>query len=512
MDGKKIIFLVIFLSLLIFIVGIMTDLKFSDEIFHFWLAKDWFIQQARPVYNKIVDTVEENQCFRFYVHGPLWQSGFVFLWKIYGDISKNIIQFYQAFIYFLLLIFTYLLTVELYKNKKIAFYATIITGTLPLFAAFGILLFEEVPIAMLTILCLLLLVKHRFFLAGIIMGLMFLTKRNSYLLFPVFALLCFGWKGFYDASLRRRFLNIFLFSLITLLIVFPDFKWRKDHLGGLIIPNDKGKLCALIGTSISLPLLSTPIASSSQQLKYVNKQPKIKSINFLPETIHNPYNLPKYLGIIFPLLFLFYLLHIKTLFHERDIILLLPITIYIPLMLFFFKGWLGYRYLASVFPMATIISCKALEKMPRKYLIPILSLCFLQFFSTLYFVDKERKVSPSETQYLTFIKNNTHADDRLLTPEELFISFYTERPTIWVNSFNYSGLRFDNMFWSNETQKILNNMRIKYLVVEKKRIYVDSRIRHYGGWPKSFVDKLAVFPFLEKVFENDAVSIWKVKS
>lgn len=55
--------LILSFPLLVFITGILTEFKYSDEIFHFWCARDWFDLGQRPLYNQLVDTIEELKFF-----------------------------------------------------------------------------------------------------------------------------------------------------------------------------------------------------------------------------------------------------------------------------------------------------------------------------------------------------------------------------------------------------------------------------------------------------------------
>ena len=86
-------------SLPVFITGILTEFKFSDEIFHFWFARDWFDLGHRPLYNHLVDTLEELGYFRYYVNAPLWHLGLACLGKAWGGLSKNLAQLYQTLFY-----------------------------------------------------------------------------------------------------------------------------------------------------------------------------------------------------------------------------------------------------------------------------------------------------------------------------------------------------------------------------------------------------------------------------
>jgi len=58
--------------------------------------------------------------------------------------------------------------------------------------------------------------------------------------------------------------------------------------------------------------------------------------------------------------------------------------------------------------------------------------------------------------------------------------------------------------------KVLDDYSIQYIAVKKSRIYNDEKVKHIGGYPKSFVDKLHKCSFAELMFQNDEMIIWKI--
>jgi hypothetical protein len=71
------------------------------------------------------------------------------------------------------------------------------------------------------------------------------------------------------------------------------------------------------------------------------------------------------------------------------------------------------------------------------------------------------------------------------------------------------------LFWqANEKEAkniLLNINKTEYIMIKKTRIYDDTKIRHKGGYPKSFIEKLPNFSFLKLIFDNKEISIWKVE-
>ena len=512
MDRKKIL-LIVLLAFSVFIVGILTDLKFSDEIFHFWFAKDWFESGHRPVYNKLVDTLEEYGHLRYYVNAPLWHFGLRSLWKIWGNASKNVAQLYQALIYLLLIVNTYLLGKELY-GKTVGWYAAIIVATIPMFVSFSILFFIDMPLAMLTPLCLLFIIRRKFVWAGLILSLMFYTKRNAYLLFPAFSFLALCNIGSDPLSLSKRIKNLLLFSLVIFIITIPDFAFRYKNFNGLIVPGDKGQTVETVRRTIITPGLSAPIFGEGTE---PTKEKGPRYVNYLPSSIAKPVNVPKYLGLVFPLLVIPGLINFRKLIASKDLILLAPIFIYLPLYAIVFGGWLGIgmRWLSPIIPLMVILTAKVFTFVRNKRLkCVVFVLCAVQFLSVLLFVYDQRQLNLSEREALSYIRDKIPTDSRILTPEELFISYYTDRPTVWLNSFVNDDISFLNLLWGTEgavKREILHRYKIAYVAVQKLRIYDDSTVRHTGGYPKSLVKKFPTLPFLKKVYENDFLSMWSVE-
>ena len=546
--------LIVSLPLLVFITGIFTELKFSDEIFHFWFAKDWFDLGQRPLYNHLVDTLEELGFFRYYVNAPLWHFGLAYLGKGWGDLPKNLAQVYQALYYFLLIGTTYLLAKELY-GRLAARWAALMVATTPMFVSFGVLFFMDMPIAAFTPLLLFFMVRRKFTLAGVVLAIMCLTKRNAYLLFPAIAALTFLYIQHYRFALKVRGIKDFLVvSLVTLLITIPDFVFRYNHFGGAIFSQDTTfpqKVIQPEDTSSEKSVLPPKRASSEITS---SRKSEVKEINYIPSSIvAQPLNILKYLGLSLPLLLLLLAINLRKLSLIKDLIVFLPIAIYLPLFFIAFKGWLAVRYLSPIIPLAVVLVSKLFTPLERRpphlcrdakcnkfeqgsKLLPnlltgftqleedslcpsrlskrlrqvVLLLCLLQFASTLLFVYMKRQVSPGEREAINYIKSNISLDSRILTPDELFFSYYTGRATFWKSSPRFVS-DFSTLFWGSkkQTRPLLEKYKIDYMVIRRERIYDDKKIRYSmgGGFPLSFVEGLSSGDSI-KVYQNSEVTIW----
>jgi hypothetical protein len=103
----------------------------------------------------------------------------------------------------------------------------------------------------------------------------------------------------------------------------------------------------------------------------------------------------------------------------------------------------------------------------------------------------------------------------------------TERRLIWSSFFyveqyilmnRYPEYQWWDMsrmfFWNPNIEDLKRSLRVNkvdYIVIKKTRVYDDSRVKHLGGYPKSFVQKMPGFAFLKLVFNNKGMSIWEVQ-
>jgi hypothetical protein len=273
----------------------------------------------------------------------------------------------------------------------------------------------------------------------------------------------------------------------------------------------------VLTTTLKGAVISTSTNTDSKQTNSSSTEETPESVNFVPGNITNSINIVKYMGIVLVCLVIAYFISIKQAFSHKDAVLLLPICIYILLWFIVFKGWLAARLLSPIVPMIAILASKVfiLQKNKKvKYLI--LGLCAAQFLGALIFVCMQRKFTEGEYKAFNYVKKVASIKERILSPEEFSLFYYTHSPSIWVTAFNFADATDStNLLWSDNKLKkkeILEKYRISHIFVQKKRIYDDLEIRHFGGWPKSFVDQLPSMTFMENVFENESISIWKVQS
>lgn len=494
---------VIFATLSVLLCGVTTSPRFSDEIFHLWMARRWYEEGRRPVYNPLVDTLEEAGYRRYYNASPLWHLGLKSLWEHSGGFSLAAAQVYQSF-FFLLLVVLGLLLGRWCYGKSEAQWTAFLCATTPFSLAFGVLLFKDIALCALVALALLPLVKGRYGLSGILLGMAFLFKRSAYLLLSSFAVVAFLRK---KGGLTARFKAAVSLFLLMVLVTVPEFVYRYRNFGGLIVPEDKGRVMEVV----------RKVSKGVSLLSPYEDPPHFR--NYLPETVTDPLNFPKYWGVSLLGLFPLFLLKRRSLWGREGISLLLIVGGYLPFYFLLFKGWLGVRYLMPLVTPVAVMGGRVVSSLRRKAKEVLIVLCVVQFGATLVYVYKERRIKPEERDVLEFIRREVPEGERILTPEELFVSYYTGRPTVWWNSFAVrpSGFRrtedFISLMWGGEElqREVLKRYRVGWVLLFSKRVYDDTRERHMGGFPCSFVRRAFLSPLFEVVYTRKGVILLKVK-
>ena len=156
----------------------------------------------------------------------------------------------------------------------------------------------------------------------------------------------------------------------------------------------------------------------------------------------------------------------------------------------------------------------------------IWAVCVLQLMVTAFYVHQKRLIPAGMKEGFEFIKQNTPANALFMYPGYNFIEA-TGRRFIWASFFQveawmmgkkYITLDFMKdktafMFWTNkenDIKEIIEINKLDYIVVDKSRIYDDTKVKHFGGYPKSFIERIPTLSFVKKIFEDQAMSIWEV--
>lgn len=462
-------------GLLLFVVGVKSDVYLGDEAYHYTFVKGIYEAKSRILSNPIYSPYPKLDYFYFDV--PLWHGLLAGIWWVVGSPSNILAQAYQVLYFLLLLISSYFLGRRLY-GEKAGEMGTIIVLSIPLMVAFSILLYLDVPVAAWAIFSLWMIHRRKWLFSGIGVGAMLLTKVNSFLLLPGFVILVFLQSRPLWTERIKAFL---LVGLPAILINLPELYFRKTHFGFFYyIPP-----------------------------QYIPKEGPTGAVVFEPSSLYlQPWNLVIYFGMIIWIGLGLYFW--KKLFEGKDWFLWIPIGIYLLLFPILFHYSFPVRHLSPILAPLALLGGKGLASLnDRKVKLLLLSLCFLQFIAVSAKVYFERQIPVGIKEAYAFIQNHSLPKEVFLYPEENLV-LYTNRPIVWSHI-----IELPKLFWqaeSEEIESILKKYEVSYIAVKKDRILGDPSIQHTGGYPKSFVEKLPRQKFLKLVFDNPEVSIWQVRS
>lgn len=539
-EEKLGLFIILFSSVFLFLAGISSDLYLGDETFHYRFASYIYQTKSRALYDPLTGYSEVGKIY--YIAEPLWHIGLAIFWGLTGGISKVGGQFYHLLYFVFLLIGTYLLAKELYDEER-AIYSLLLVATVPMVPAFFIILHLDLPVAVFTTFCFLMLVKKRFFWAGVFLGLSFLLKRNAYFLGPVIAWYILSDK---QNTVRARITNFLILSVPVILLNAPDIFFRiksfdisflfhrlksvrpMEEFTGAVYP---GKYVFYDDANI----LYNPLAP----FKYLGVMLlfftglwvlrrrytkdvflSLGMIGYLVltffcsfgEQFPTLYRILPLLGIIgFLFIISAGLTPLERGYQKSDLLLSLAVLAYLYLWVCFFAPSLSMRYLSPVIPFLAIIGSGSFLLLERKWLKYVLVLgCVVQFFASAGYTFSQRRIPFAVKQAYQFIRENTSPDARIMCTKNA-LALHTGRVAMWQT---YASLiEVPYLFWNADEKdawKILGRYKIGYIFVEKDRIYDDSKIYHFGGCPVSFVRKMSNWTSFKLVFENNAVTIWKI--
>src|SRR4030042_4906007 len=133
---KKRILVVLACALLLFIVGIKSDVYLGDEAYHYTFAKGIYETGKRISSNPIYAPYPKLDYF--YSDVPLWHGLLAGLWWLAGSPSVVLAQGYQVFYFLLLAVSSYFLGKRLY-GEMAGELGMILALSAPLVGKFSIL-------------------------------------------------------------------------------------------------------------------------------------------------------------------------------------------------------------------------------------------------------------------------------------------------------------------------------------------------------------------------------------
>jgi 4-amino-4-deoxy-L-arabinose transferase-like glycosyltransferase len=466
---------------LIVLNGMATEVSLGDESHHYRFAQNIYTEGKRAPFDPLYGSGKPPGFF--YNAPPFWHFLLAFLWKMTGGISQATAQVYHVLFFILLIWLTSLLARELIGEEKRWFPALII-ATVPMVVSFSTLLYMDVPMTALSTFGFYLILRKRYFGAGMASGLAYFTKLNAGFFFPGFLfLIVWNERGRILVLLK----NLCFFTLPILMIYIVDLYWRKIHITS--------------GNSVGWSSASSLFAFTRRRREYLNSN------------LTNPIDLIKYFGLVFLFLAFLHLFSYRR-WDRKGLIFWVPVISYLMAFLITFRIESDIRYLLPIFPFLVALFTPHFLSLGKRWQFVLIGICILQFGGTTYYVHQKRQISPEVKEGFEYISRNVSGSALILYPEENLL-VYAHRKMVWSAVSVYrSGKEVGlyGLFWANdlgEMNEALKASHIDYILIKKSRIYDDREEQHLGGYPKSFVEKLPQLDGLLKVFENPGVALWK---
>lgn len=480
-EEKMLIYMLVISSMIIVVLGSTSSIHLGDEPVHYLFAKSIYLEKKWPqTFGLICDNPFQGPIIN---DTPmLWHTGLALAWWLWGNASQTVAQGYQVGFFILLIICTFLAAQTLYSTR-IGLYSAIILACMPVVSSHSILLFVDIPLAALTMLCFLLLIKKKHLAAGVVAGLMFLTKSNAYFMVPAFVVLAFlNSSGTNNNKLKQ----LLPFLVPMILIGGYDLYSRYSNFGAI--------------TYVVYPEIKPLYQSKDTPFIFVH-----------PASIkHNPINIIKYIGPMSLISLVIYICLNPDI--RKNWSLWLPIVSYCIFFVYFFEWQLPARNLSPVFPFLAVIGGMGLSFIKRKWPLALfISLCVAQFIASSYYAYEQRHIPKGLAKAYKYIEMNTPEDCRIMAVEGACLTLNTNRRCMWNSPVSLHELPY--LLWkadNKEMLNILNRYGINYILVGKARVYDDSNIHQIGGYPKSFVDRLPSFSCLRLIYENKDASLWQI--
>ncbi len=472
----------------ILLAAVTSDIYLGDEAHHFRFAQNIYQAGTRVSFDPIYTSGHPPGFF--YNDPPLWHILLALLWKITGGVSPFVAHLYHLIYLALLLGTTYALARQALPEED-SWLPVLLVATVPMTVTFTILLYMDVPVTALGLFGFFCILKGRYLAAGLLCGLMYLTKLNGAFFIPgFFAVLC--WRE--RARLPRAARAALAFVLPIALIYLADMLWRKAHIN---------------------PGFDT--VNASQVMARAAKVRQEITINeYQSSHTSNPLDLIKYFGVATLAVLGVHVARARA-WGSREVLLAVPIASYLFPYAFLFGIGSDIRYLLPLLPFLVLFSIPSLGRLNRTWRIVLVLLCLLQFGGTAFYVHGQRKMSDDMKAGFAHIREQSPGGALFLYPEENFL-LYGQRRMVWSAVRNPKSGRLNGLpliFWPEdhrERDHILSVNGIDHILIKKSRVYDDAAIRHLGGYPLSFVRKLEAFPGWKKTFENGAMALYRRSS
>jgi len=492
--------------------GLASDVVKGDEAYYSMFAEAWYDAGPlhRPVYNPVYGSAESGY---YYTTEPLWPLLCSLVWHVTG-VAQWSAQLFQAGFYVVLLAAVYGLGRDLLGPRG-ALAALLAAVAVPMVGAFSVLLYTDVPAAALSACAALLLLRKRFLAAGVMMGLAYLTKRNTAFLVPAFAI----WAFWTEGSGWRRLGRVAAFVVPAVLVTLPDWFWRTAHLPAMYEPVSLHYILIRLRTFFAKQALVVPgsggdggtgaVAVAQRLWACLGPSAGLSRLN-------NPMHLLQYVGaVVLALLVLYF---VRRAWSRADAKVWLAVAVYVVALLAMFTLDTEIRYAMPVIPLVAVVAARGLRGWCRKpWVLGLVGLAaFGHLGMTAWYVRAQRTLAPSQRAVFEYLRTRTPQDARIMYPGEVMI-LQARRQAVWSQLKNPGTGRVHITWLLRETdperiRRLLRANAVTHICVDERHVYADRGEVVGFGYPRSFVERLRTLPFVEKV-EGDwsGIELWRVK-
>jgi len=469
----------------VFVAGTTSRIVLGDEVYHTMLARAWGEAGLwhRPTHHPLYPTGDPPGYY--YVTEPVWPMVLGLVWRATGP-EAWVAQTYQAVIYAVFLGLVWRLGGR-FLGPRGALVAVLAAISVPMVGAFSVMLYVDVPAAAVILAAIVLLLRRHFFWAGVLVGLAYITKRNTAFLVPPMVL----WLFLREGSVWQRVRRMGLFLIPAALVVLPDLAWRGYSIPGASDP-------------------ANPVHILARMTTFFSPQR-------LPSNINNPIHLLMYLGGVLPLLAAAYVA--RRAWEKADRWLWLFIALYLVTLLLIFTLDTDVRYLMPAVLLFAVVIARGLRGWwnRRWVLVTLAAVAFVQLGASAVRVNLARRLTPGQEAVFAYLRTHTPEGTRVMYPGEVIMA-EARRPVVWNHLTDPETGKtclptFLTEYGPEKMLAVLRANGVGYICVEESGILSRPLAKtERGGYPPAFVRRLPTLPFLEEVRGDwPGVALWKVK-
>ena len=458
-------------AVVVFAAGVRGKVVVGDECYHFMFARAWSEAGLadRPAFNPLYGSGDPPGYY--YVTGPLWPMGLALVWDVTG-VAQWSAQAYQAGFYALALAMVYA-GARRRLGPRGGMAALLAAISVPMLAAFSVLLYTDVAATALAATAMVLLLDRRHFWAGAALGLAYLTKRHAVFLAGPMVL----WVVWEKGTARERLGRVAAMLAPMALVALPNALWQRSHIPAAADPTSAGYVLGRLG------LLFSPYAK--------------------PSSLLSPADLAKYFGAVVPLAVA--AATVRRVWQREDRGPWVAVGLYVAATVLFFTLDTDVRYLMPAAPVVAVVAARGLEGWwRRRWVLAVLAAAaFAHLGATAVLVGGARRLTPGQEAVFAYLEESTPEGSLVLYPSEAMTA-ETGRPVVWAHLVDpetgkRNAGRLLATFSDAKLGAVLSANGIRYVCVEEGRIVPDGEAGRYVGFPRSLVERMGSLEFLEEV-------------